>query len=106
VSKLSEALFEPFLAAGWIGALTVGLSAGLGEEMVFRGAAQPRFGIALTAFLFAFMHTQYTISPALLQVFLLAVVLGVARVRSNTTTCMLAHATYNTILVAVAIQSQ
>jgi membrane protease YdiL (CAAX protease family) len=103
VSRISGELFEPFIAAGFIGMLTVGLSAGIGEELVFRGAAQERFGLAFTSFLFAVMHTQYTVSPALIQVFLVAVVLGLARVRANTTTCIVAHASYNMVLVGLAI---
>jgi membrane protease YdiL (CAAX protease family) len=103
VTRISDALFGPFIETGLAGVLTVGISAGVGEELVFRGALQPRFGIALTALAFTVLHAQYTISPALLQVFMLAVVLGVARKRAGTTTCMAGHATYNAILMALAV---
>jgi membrane protease YdiL (CAAX protease family) len=73
-------------------------SAGLGEEMLFRGALQPIFGILPTSLIFALSHIQYGLSPATLTVFLLSVVLGVIRKRSNTTVAILVHAGYNFIL--------
>lgn len=73
-------------------------SAGLGEELLFRGALQPIFGILPTSLIFAVSHVQYGLSPATLAVFLLSVVLGVIRKRSNTTVAILVHAGYNFIL--------
>lgn len=103
VERLSEALFGPILGTGLAGALTIGLSAGIGEELLFRGAAQPRLGLVFTALLFAVIHTQYTVSPALIQVFLLGVLLGLARIRANTSTAIAGHAAYNFILALLAI---
>jgi len=103
VEKLTEAMFGPLLKTGLAGALTIGISAGIGEEILFRGAAQPRLGLPLTALLFAAIHTQYSLSPALIQVLVLGVALGLARQRANTTTAIAAHATYNFILAALAI---
>lgn len=102
VNRIADALFSSYIEAGILGVLAVA-SAGIGEEAVFRGAAQPRFGLVVTALLFAAIHTQYTVSPALVQVFVLGVLLGLARLRANTTTAMAAHATYNGILVLLAI---
>lgn len=73
-------------------------SAGLGEELLFRGALQPIFGILPTSLIFALSHVQYGLSPATLAVFLLSIVLGVIRKRSNTTVAILVHAGYNFIL--------
>lgn len=103
VERLSEALIAPILAYGWAGAATIGLAAGLGEELLFRGAAQPRFGLIATSVLFAVLHTQYTVSPALLLIFALALVLGVARERAGTWTAIAIHATYNFAIAAMAI---
>lgn len=103
VGRLSEALIEPILEYGILGALTIGLAAGIGEEILFRGAAQERFGVLLTALLFAVLHTQYSISPALLLIFVLGVVLGLARVRANTTTAIAIHATYNFTIAMIAL---
>jgi len=41
-------------------ALLLGFSAGVGEELVLRGALQPRLGILATAVLFAVMHVHYS----------------------------------------------
>ncbi len=103
VERLTEALFGPLLKTGLAGAVTIGVSAGIGEEILFRGAAQPRLGLPLTALLFAAVHTQYSLSPALIQVLVLGVVLGLARQRANTTTAVAAHAIYNFTLAALAI---
>ena len=72
--------------------------AGLGEELLFRGAMQPIFGILTTSLIFAVSHVQYGLTPATLVVFLLSVVLGIIRKRSNTTVAILVHAGYNFIL--------
>src|SRR5262249_27221886 len=68
----------------WIGAPLVAVAAGVGEEAVFRGALQPRFGVALTALLFAAVHVQYEI-PGIIMIFVIGVVLGVLRERTSTT---------------------
>lgn len=73
-------------------------SAGLGEELLFRGALQPIFGILPTSLIFAVSHVQYGLTPATLAVFLLSIVLGIIRKRSNTTVAILVHAGYNFIL--------
>ncbi len=73
-------------------------AAGLGEELLFRGALQPVFGILPVSLIFAVSHVQYGLSPATLAVFLLSVVLGIIRKRSNTTVAILVHGGYNFIL--------
>lgn len=103
IERLSNALIEPILAYGWAGAITIGAAAGIGEELLFRGAAQPRFGLLFTSLLFAVLHTQYSISPALLLIFVLALVLGIARRRAGTWTAIAIHATYNFLIAAMAI---
>ena len=76
-------------------ALAIALSAGIGEETLFRGALQPRFGIWFTSLAFALGHLQYGLSPALVEVFIISVVLGYVRQRYNMTTCIVVHAVYN-----------
>ncbi len=105
VNKLSELLFDPIIAYGVAGALTIGLAAGIGEEIIFRGAMQPRFGLGLTALLFTAIHTQYTVSLALVQILVVALLLGYARKYSNTTTTIAIHATYNFALAMTAVLS-
>lgn len=76
-------------------AAAIGLSAGIGEEVLFRGAVQPRFGLVITALLFTAGHTQYGLSPATLEILLIGVILGIIRNRANTTTCIAIHVLYN-----------
>jgi membrane protease YdiL (CAAX protease family) len=78
-----------------LAALAVGLSAGIGEELLFRGALQPRFGLVLTSLLFAIGHAHYGLSPAIIEVFFIGLVLGLVRRRTNTTTCLMVHAGYD-----------
>jgi membrane protease YdiL (CAAX protease family) len=85
-------------------------AAGVGEELLFRGALQPVFGIVPTSLIFAVSHVQYGLTPATLAIFLLSVVLGIIRKRSSTTVAILVHAGYNFILglmslLAVYLQS-
>ena len=97
VSQSSGQLFGRFSTV--LGALLLGLSAGTGEEMLFRGALQPRFRIPLTAALFAVSHLQYGVSPAMVEILIVGLVLGWIRERCNTTTCMVVHTAYNTLNV-------
>ncbi len=78
-------------------------AAGLGEELLFRGALQPIFGILPTALIFAVSHVQYGLTPATVAIFLLAVILGIIRKRSNTTVAVLVHAGYNFILGLITL---
>ena len=94
ISGLNEALLGSFDTVGeWF---LLAAAAGLGEELLFRGALQPIFGIVPTSLIFAISHVQYGFfSPATLAVFLLSIVLGIIRKRSNTTVAILVHAGYN-----------
>jgi len=83
-------------------ALVLGLSAGLGEEILLRGALQPRLGIVLTALLFASGHVQYTWF-GMLTIAMLGVLLGVVRKRTNTTTAIIVHGLYD-IFAVIASQ--
>ena len=101
VEKLTEQLLGPLFTTP-LGIVTLGASAALGEETLFRGALQPRFGFILTALLFALVHSNYGISLSTLIVFLLGLVLGIVRMRVNTTTTMIIHALYNMSLGLLA----
>ncbi|MDQ3695639.1 MAG: CPBP family intramembrane metalloprotease [Chloroflexota bacterium] len=87
-----------------IGALILGISAGVGEEALFRGALQPRYGIVLTSIVFALLHApQYGLNLAVLGLFGVSILLGLARNYFGTTTAMIAHAAYNAIQVLLVI---
>lgn len=95
VSRVSSALFARMLNLP--GALTIGITAAVSEEIVYRGALQPRLGLLPTAVLFAISHVQYGLSPAVVEVFVIGLVLGLIRRRYDLTTCILIHFGYNTL---------
>lgn len=95
-TQASQAIFESFsgsLFAGFMLAAT----AAIGEEILFRGALQPVFGIWLTSILFAILHTQYTLTPAVLIIFLVSLAFGWVRNRYSTSAAIIAHFIYNLI---------
>lgn len=79
------------------------LSAAIGEEILFRGALQPVFGLWATALLFAVAHIQYGVTLATLLVFVIGVVLGLIRRRYNTGVAIFVHFAYNFILGLLAL---
>jgi uncharacterized protein len=86
------------------GAILLGLSAGIGEEAIFRGALQPRLGIVLTSAAFALLHGgQYGLNFSILGLFLVSLVLGLTRKHVNTTAAMIAHALFNTLQVLALV---
>ena len=83
-----------------LGAVILGASAGIGEEAIFRGALQPRYGIVIPSLLFTMLHgPQYGFNLALLGLFAVSVILGLERRYVNTTTAMITHALYNAVQV-------
>lgn len=78
--------------------LLLALAAGVGEELLFRGALQPVLGLGLTSLLFALIHVQYGFTPFLLIVLILAVVLGLIRRYFSTTIAIFVHVGYDFVL--------
>lgn len=93
VANANKALFGGMATLSL--AVPLALATGIGEEVLFRGAVQPRLGLWFTSVTFALGHLQYGLSPALLQILALGLVLGLVRQRVNTTTCIVIHALYN-----------
>jgi membrane protease YdiL (CAAX protease family) len=79
-----------------VGAALVSLAAGVGEEVLFRGALQPRLGIGLSAALFAILHVQYQI-PGILMIFVVGVALGLVKRRTSTTFTIVVHVVYDLV---------
>lgn len=96
VDRSSTHLFGGLLNAPGIAALA--LLPGICEEILFRGALQPRFGLIATALLFTAIHTDYGITLDLLAIFVLAIGLGLIRKYLNTTASITCHATYNLLI--------
>lgn len=82
-----------------VGAVFFGLGAGASEELLLRGALQPRYGIWITSLLFALLHNQYGISFVIAGVFGMGLILGLLRNRVNTTAAILTHAVFNAAVV-------
>jgi membrane protease YdiL (CAAX protease family) len=80
-------------------AIALALAAGIGEEILFRGAVQPRLGLVAASLLFAVLHTQYAISLASVEIFILGIFLGLLRKRAGVTGSIIAHAGYDLILL-------
>jgi membrane protease YdiL (CAAX protease family) len=95
--RLNELLIGPLMAS-IPGILTLGLAAALGEEILLRGALQPRFGLFWTAAIFALLHSNYGLSLSTAVVFILGLILGWVRQRHNTGTAIILHAVYNMTL--------
>lgn len=96
LGDLNESLLGDFDTVGeW---LILALAAGIGEEILFRGALQPVLGLVGTSILFALVHVQYGLTPITLLVFVLGFALGIIRLRNNTTVAILVHTGYNFVL--------
>ncbi len=83
--------------------LIVALSAAFGEEILFRGAVQPVFGLVMTSLTFALFHNQYFLTPAALIIFLIGIGLGLLRQRVSTTSAIIAHFVYNFLPFVLAL---
>ncbi|WP_299756758.1 CPBP family intramembrane glutamic endopeptidase [uncultured Chloroflexus sp.] len=86
-----------------IGALVIGVTAGLGEELGVRGVLQPRLGIWLSNLFFTSLHAFQYHWDALLVVFVIGMVCGLVRKYTNTTTAAIVHGVYNFVMVMLAV---
>ena len=89
-------LFEAY-SSSLILAVVFALLTAISEEMLFRGALQPIFGLGISSLFFTWVHVQYALTPAAL--ILLAVSLGFGWLRRHvsTTAAVIAHSVYNFI---------
>jgi CAAX protease family protein len=101
VNRTAQHLYDEVLANP-TGVAALALLPGICEEVLFRGALQPRLGLLPTAALFTCIHTQYGLSPDILAILVLAVGLGLIRKYTNTTTTCVCHVSYN-LLTSVGI---
>jgi membrane protease YdiL (CAAX protease family) len=83
--------------------LLLAAATGLGEELLFRGALQPAFGLGFTALLFAFAHVQYGFTPVTLVVFIIGLILGLIRRRHGTAVAIFVHSGYNFALGMISL---
>lgn len=90
---LGDSLPMAFLAA---------MSAAVGEEILFRGALQPVFGILPTTLFFALLHTQYALTPGSVAIVLVGLVFAWLKEKQSTTAAIIAHFAYNFVLLGLA----
>lgn len=93
-SLISERMLVIYGDSLFVGFM-VALTASIGEEILYRGALQPVFGVLLTTLFFAVMHIQYTLTPASVVIFIVGLGFALLRQRYSTTTAILAHFVYN-----------
>ncbi len=86
-----------------IGAVVLGVTAGLGEELAVRGVLQPRLGILLSNLLFTALHALQYNWDGLLIVFTIGLVFGVMRKYTHTTLCALIHGTYDFLIIMAVV---
>lgn len=97
MEQLTSGLTNP------LGALLIGLSAGIGEEVLFRGAIQPRFGIVIGALFWTSVHIQYDLSFVLVGLFGVGILFGIQRKFFGTSSAVITHALYNMLVVGIQI---
>jgi uncharacterized protein len=90
---LAQSLWIAFLAA---------VSAAIGEEILFRGALQPIFGIIPTTLLFALLHSQYAFTPGSVAILVVGGAFAYLKQWQSTTAAIIAHFAYNFILLSLA----
>lgn len=80
----------------FLSAVVLSASAGVGEEILFRGALQPRFGLVLTSLLFGILHSTYGFIPHVALAIFGGFVFGfLYRQRQNILAPIVAHSVYN-----------
>jgi membrane protease YdiL (CAAX protease family) len=94
LNQVSNALYGSF-GSDILPWLLLAVSAGVAEEILFRGALQPRLGLLLTSVLFTTTHLQYGFSIVLGVILLGGLSLGLLRKYANTTTAIVCHVTYD-----------
>ena len=93
-SAAAQAMFAAFSGSLWLGFL-LAITAGIGEELLFRGALQPIFGNIIVSIFFVMLHSQYILTPASLIILTVSLVFGFLRSQFTTPSAMMAHFVYN-----------
>ncbi len=88
-----------------LGAVVIGVTAGLGEEVAVRGVLQPRLGLVLSNLFFTALHALQYNFDGLLSVFLAGLVLGWVRRHTNTAVSAVVHGFYDFLLIMLTVLS-
>lgn len=84
------------------------IASSVGEEILYRGALQPVFGMWVINITFALLHTQYLMTPAFVLILLVSSGFALLRHYFSTTSSIVAHFVYNAIpfILIVTLGSQ
>ena len=100
LDRLDEAVSDITGGQSGLGfALALGISAAVGEETLFRGALQPKYGLLLTSLIFALLHVQYDLLLIVASLFPAGIILGLERRYLGTMAAIVTHALYNALAV-------
>ena len=97
--------FKELVGAGYspLGAVAIGITAGIGEEAATRGLLQPRLGKLLPNLAFVSLHAFQYGPDALISVFIMGMILAYVRSWSNTTVAALVHGTYDFLVIITSV---
>ena len=76
-------------------ALLLAVAPAVSEEIFYRGALQPVFGVFLSSLFFTATHLQYALTPALLILFGVSLGFAWLRLRFHASAAIIAHAVFN-----------
>ena len=79
--------------------LMLGISAAVGEETLFRGALQPKYGLIFTSLIFVLLHAQYDWLLVILSLFPVGLILGLERKYLGTSAALVTHTLFNVLAV-------
>lgn len=100
LTSIATAQQESYVNTFLISRLFVVVSAGIVEEVLFRGWLQNKIGITLSSALFAVLHFQYGFGIGMLLPFVASLIFGMLAKKTNVSTTILAHSGYNFIITA------
>lgn len=84
--------------------IAIGVTAGVVEELFFRGFLQPRVGIALSTLMFALAHLSYDAPFMLAGITVLSLVFAfLVRWRRNVVSAIVAHAAFDLIQLLIVV---
>jgi hypothetical protein len=101
---MSEALIgnKPIQDILLLGAV-VSISAGVGEELIFRGLLQPVLGWFAANILFTVMHCHYGLSPLMGLLFVVALLFVWVRQKYGTLAAIITHTSFDFIMICVEL---
>lgn len=108
LEAFSRSIFETMKPSG-LQIFAISLSAGVSEELLFRGVIQPIAGIWWTSLLFAGVHTGFRLRPRvvrhyMIMVFILSVLLGLISRHSGLPAAIVSHIMWDLVSLWMIIK--